>query len=97
VVKFKSFTQIFLRSTENNRHIYYCGISLFGAVFFNLIAVFYLGTLTAIAAMAILSFGLWYLLNEILLRNVIFISIKTIIWWIIVVISYVSAFLISVF
>jgi len=45
------------------------GVSLLGAVALNLLAVYSFGTLTAVAVTAIISFSIWYLLNEFSLRR----------------------------
>jgi O-antigen/teichoic acid export membrane protein len=69
------------------------GISLIGAVALNLLAVFIFGTLTAVAVTEVVSFGLWYLLNEATLRHLVGIPNVEIFRWCFIIIAYISAFL----
>jgi O-antigen/teichoic acid export membrane protein len=69
------------------------GISLIGAGILNLLAVFLFGTLKAIAATAVVSFSLWYLLNEVALRHLVAGSAREIVKWVLVIGAYIGAFL----
>ena len=69
------------------------GIALIGAGVLNIFAVSLFGTLTAIAFTAVISFTLWYLLNEFALRNIIAGSTKEIVKWMLVIGAYIGAFL----
>lgn len=69
------------------------GVSLVGAVALNLLAVFLFGTLTAVAVAAVVSFCLWYLLNEATLRHLVGIPNVEIFRWCFIIIAYISAFL----
>ncbi|WP_235809633.1 lipopolysaccharide biosynthesis protein [Methanofollis ethanolicus] len=69
------------------------GVSLIGAIVLNLLAVFLFGTLTAVAATAVVSFSLWYLLNEAALRHLVEVPLKEIVRWALVISAYIGAFL----
>ena len=69
------------------------GISLIGAVALNLLAVFLFRTLTAVAATAVISLTLWYLLNEVTLRHLVSVPIVEIVRWACIIFLYVGAFL----
>jgi len=69
------------------------GISLIGAVAFNLVAVTIFGSLTAVAVTAVISFSFWYLFNEVTLRHLNAVPAKDIIKWLIIVFAYFGAFL----
>jgi len=69
------------------------GISLIGAVALNLLAVFLFGTLTAVAATAVISFTLWYLLNEVTLRHLVSVPVVEIVRWACIIVMYIAAFL----
>lgn len=68
-------------------------ISLIGAGVLNLLAVSLYGALTAVAATAIVSFSLWYILNEVALRHLIAIPAKEILKWLLIINAYIGAFL----
>lgn len=69
------------------------GVSLIGAVTINLLAVFLFGTLTAVAAAAVISFSFWYLLNEAALRHLVAVPFSEIVRWLLVICAYIGAFL----
>lgn len=69
------------------------GISLIVGVVLNLLAVFLFGTLTAVATMAVVSFSLWYLLNELALRHLVGVSSGEVVRWVLVIGAYIGAFL----
>lgn len=69
------------------------GLSLIGAGILNLLAVSLFGTLKAIAATAVVSFSIWYLLNEMSLRYLVAGSAKEILKWILIIGAYIGAFL----
>lgn len=69
------------------------GISLIGAGFLNLLAVHLFGTLKAVAATAVISFGLWYLFNEAVLRHIIAIPVKEVVKFALIISAYIGAFL----
>jgi len=69
------------------------GVSLIGAVVLNLLAVFLFGTLTAVAATAVVSFSIWYLLNELALRHIVAVPVREIVRWVLVIGAYIGAFL----
>jgi len=69
------------------------GVSLIIAIILSLLAVSFFGTLTAVAAMAVISFSIWYLLNETALRDLVAISVREVIKWALVICAYISAFL----
>jgi len=69
------------------------GASLIAAIILNLLAVFIFGTLSAVAVTAVVSFSLWYLLNELTLRHLIVITTREIIKWFLVIVIYIGAFL----
>jgi O-antigen/teichoic acid export membrane protein len=77
------------------QHAYFllAGISLIGAVALNLIAVFLFRSLTAVAATAVLSISIWYLLNEVTLRHLVSVPIVEIARWAFIIIMYMGAFL----
>lgn len=68
-------------------------ISLIGAGTLNMLAVSLFGTLKAVAYTAIISFSLWYLLNEVVLRHLVAVPTKEIVKWVIVISVYIGAFL----
>lgn len=67
--------------------------SLIGAVALNLLSVYLFGTLTAVAATAVVSFSLWYLLNEVALLHLVAGSARKIVRWVLVTGAYIGAFL----
>ena len=69
------------------------GISLIGAGFLNMLAVSLFGTLKAVAATAVVSFSIWYLLNEVALRHLVAGSTKEIVKWTLIICAYIGAFL----
>lgn len=69
------------------------GIALIGAGILNLLAVSLLGTLKSVAATAVVSFSIWYLLNEVALRHLVAGATKEIVKWILVISAYICAFL----
>lgn len=69
------------------------GMSLIGAGILNLLAVSLLGTLKAIASIAVVNFSLWYILNEMVLRDLVAISFKEIVKWVLVISAYIGAFI----
>ena len=69
------------------------GVSLLSAVALNLLAVYSFGTLTAVAATAVISFSIWYLLNEFALRRFVSMDTREIARWLLVIGVYAGAFL----
>lgn len=69
------------------------GISLIGAGALNILAIYLFGTLKAVATTAVVSFSLWYLLNEVALRHLVAISAKEILKWVLIIGTYIGAFL----
>ena len=69
------------------------GISLIGAGALNLLAVSLFGTLKAVATTAVVSFSLWYLLNEVALRHLVTVSTREIVKWALIISAYIGAFL----
>ncbi len=69
------------------------GISLIGTGILNLLAVSLFGTLNAVAATAVVSFSLWYLLNEVALRHLVAIPAREIVKWMLVIGAYIGAFI----
>jgi O-antigen/teichoic acid export membrane protein len=78
-----------------NQRTYFviAGTSLVGAIALNLLAVFIYDTLMAVAITAIISFGLWYLLNEVALRHLVSVPIIEIVRWTFLILTYICAFL----
>jgi len=71
------------------------GVSLLGAVALNLLAVYSFGTLTAVAVTAIISFSIWYLLNEFSLRRFVSMDVQELVKWLLVIGVYAGAFLVT--
>lgn len=69
------------------------GISLIGAGALNMLAVSQFGTLKAVATTAVVSFSIWYLLNEVALRHLVAGSTKEIVKWMLIIGTYIGAFL----
>jgi hypothetical protein len=59
----------------------------------NLLAVSLFGTLKAVAATAVVSFSLWYFLNEAALRHLVAVSTREIVKWALIISAYIGAFL----
>ncbi len=71
------------------------GISLIGAVVLNLLAVVLFETLTAVAATAVASSSLWYLLNEFALRRSVSTNYREIAKWLLIIGAYAGVFLVT--
>lgn len=71
------------------------GVSLLGAVVLNLLAILFFGTLTAVAVTAVISFSIWYLLNEFSLRRFVSMDVQEIVKWLLVIGVYAGAFLVT--
>lgn len=69
------------------------GLSLLEAGVLYIISAYFIGTLRAVAATAVVSFGLWYILNEVVLIRFVEGSIKEIVKWVLVIGAYIGAFL----
>lgn len=69
------------------------GISLIGAVVLNMLAISLFGTLRAVASMAVVSFSLWYILNELALMHLVAVPAREIVKWVLTIGAYISAFL----
>jgi O-antigen/teichoic acid export membrane protein len=69
------------------------GTSLIGAGLLNMLAISLFGTLKAVASTAVVSFSIWYLLNEVALRQFVGGSIREIVKWMLVIGAYIGAFL----
>ena len=68
-------------------------ISLIGAGILNLLAVSLFGTLKAVASTAVISFSLWYLLNEVVLRPLVTVPFEEIVKWMLIISAYIGSFL----
>jgi O-antigen/teichoic acid export membrane protein len=71
------------------------GISFVGAVALNLLAIMIFGTLTAVAVTAVVSFSIWYLLNEFALRRFVATDTWEVARWLLVIGVYAGAFLVT--
>ena len=69
------------------------GVSLIAAVALNLLVIMIFGTLTAVAVTAVISFSIWYLLNEFSLRRLVSMDTREIARWLLVIGVYAGAFL----
>jgi O-antigen/teichoic acid export membrane protein len=85
-----NFFKVYRRQRE---YFILAGISLVGAVALNLLVVKIFGTLTTVAATAVISFCIWYLLNECSLRHFMSVDIREIAKWLLVICLYAIAFL----
>ncbi len=68
-------------------------VSLIAAVALNLLVIMIFGTLTAVAVTAVISFSIWYLLNEFSLRRLVSMDNREIARWLLVIGVYAGAFL----
>ena len=68
-------------------------VSLIAAVALNLLVIMIFGTLTAVAVTAVISFSIWYLLNEFSLRRLVSMDTREIARWLLVIGVYAGAFL----
>ena len=71
------------------------GVSLIAAVALNLLVIMIFGTLTAVAVTAVISFSIWYLLNEFSLRRFVSMDVQELVKWLLVIGVYVGAFLVT--
>lgn len=69
------------------------GVSLLGAIALNLLAVYFFSTLTAVAVTAVISFSIWYLSNEFVLRRFVAMDTQEVVRWLLVIGVYAGAFL----
>ena len=69
------------------------GTSLIRAGALYMLAIFLFRTLKAVAATAVVSFSLWYLLNEVALRHLIEVPVREIMKWVLIISAYIGAFL----
>lgn len=67
-------------------------IALIAAIVLNVAAVYFIGTLTSVAIMMIISFIIWYCINEYSLRNFIGGSLWIGVKWIIIMLIYIIGF-----
>jgi len=70
-------------------------VSLIAAVALNLLVIMIFGTLTAVAVTAVISFSIWYLLNEFSLRRLVSMDTREIARWLLVIGVYAGAFLVT--
>ena len=70
-------------------------VSLIAAVALNLLVIMIFGTLTAVAVTAVISFSIWYLLNEFSLRRFVSMDVQELVKWLLVIGVYVGAFLVT--
>lgn len=78
---------------KQRAYFFLAGISLIGAGALNLLVASLLGTLKAIAFTAIISFSIWYLVNEVALRHIVAVPVREIVRFALIIGSYIGAFL----
>lgn len=78
---------------KQRRYFVLAGTSLIVAGALNLLIISLFGTLKAVATTAVISYSLWYLLNEMALQHIVAVSSREIVKWIVVISAYIGAFL----
>ena len=86
-----NFFNVYLKQ---RMYFYSCWCLPSRAVVLNLLAIMFFGTLTVVAVTAVISFSIWYLLNEFALRRFVSMDIQEVARWLLVIGMYAGAFLV---
>lgn len=69
------------------------GVAIIGAGSLNFLSVLIFDTLKSVATTAVVSFGIWYIFNELALRSLVAVTYREIVKWELVIGTYIGAFL----